>query len=76
MLGVCDWPSQLLNETLKWLSSLPIIHGLMSHSGGESTVVTVWFSLFPTHLPDTAFVPFLISLMVSVDIKGQVQGLG
>ena len=71
--------SLTINETLKWLSSLPIISHLASvdvkqnvllpifcrgHSGGDSVALgLIIISLFP-HLR-----PSLRSLMVSVDVK-------
>ena len=54
--------SLTVNETLKWLSLLPILY--RSHSGGDSVyIVYIFFPLTPP------FTPSLISLMVSVDVK-------
>ena len=59
--------SLTINETLKWLSSLPILMQVI-------LVVTVYIvSLFPhLHTPFPPFSPSLISLMVSVDVKHHV----
>ena len=55
--------SLTINDTLKWLSSLPIL----SHSGGDSVAI---ISLFP-HL-HTPFSSSVIRLMVSVEVKHHV----
>ena len=56
--------SLTINETLKWLSSLPI---LMQESFWRSRRIDRYIiSLFP-HLP--SFSPSLINLMASVDVK-------
>ena len=66
----CDCPS-LPTETLKWLSSLPI---LMQESfwwwqcSGKYNLPPS----SPTSIPSSLFSPSLISLMVSVDVKHHV----
>ena len=56
--------SLTINETLKWLSSLPIL----SHSGGDSVAIIFFFPHL--HAP---FSSSIIRLMVSVDVKHHVH---
>ena len=62
--------SLAINETLKWLSSLPI---LMQESDGDSVVIGIYnLPLPPPPYPLSPFSPSLISLMVSLDVKHHV----
>ena len=59
--------SLTINETLKWLSSLP------GRSGGDSVAIGLYSPSSP-HLrtPFPPFSPSLMSLVVSVDVKHHV----
>ena len=63
--------SRIINETLKWFSSLPI---LMQESFWWCQCSDRYIiSLFPhLHTPSPPFSPSLINLMVSVDVKHHV----
>ena len=62
--------SLTINETLEWLSPLPIL--MQSHSGGDSVAIGMYSSLFPYLHTTRPISPSLISLMVSVDVKHHV----
>ena len=65
--------SLAINETLKWLSSLPILMQVILVVTVSGTIGIYSLSLFPhLHTPPPPFSPSLISLMVSVDVKHHV----
>ena len=57
--------SLTMNETLKWLSLLPIL--MQKSFGGDSVAIGI-----ESPSPPTSISPYPISLMVSVDIKHHV----
>ena len=65
--------SLTINDTLKLLSSLPIL--MRGRSGGDSVAIGIYSPSSPSSpaypLP-SPFSPSLISLMVSVDVKHHV----
>ena len=65
--------SLTINETLKWLSSLPILISA-GHSGGDSVAIGIYSPSSPSSPPSPLppLSPSLISLMVSVDVKHHV----
>ena len=64
--------SLTMNETLKWLSSLPILMQIILVVSVAIGIYTLPLPPPPYPLPFPPFSPSLISLMVSVDVKHHV----